>query len=78
MADAKLLDELSAKIKEIMADGPARDIEKNLRAVLTAAFARLDLVTREEFDIQTAVLARTRENLARLESRLAEMEKSGK
>ena len=76
MADAKLLDELSAKIKAMMADGPARDIEKNLRAMLTATFARFDLVTRQEFDIQSAVLARTREKLVQLEAKLAELEKN--
>ena len=78
MADAKLLDELSARIKEMMADSPARDIEKNVRAMLTAAFARFDLVTRQEFDIQSAVLARTREKLAQLEAKLAELEKRNK
>ena len=75
MADAKLLDELSAKIKEMLADSPARDIEKNLRAMLAAVFARYDLVTRQEFDVQCAVLARTREKLAHLEAKLAELEK---
>ena len=78
MVNQKLLDELGAKIREVMADSPARDIEKNLRAILTAAFARLDLVTREEFDIQSEVLARAREKLAQLEARLAELEQRGK
>lgn len=75
MADAKLLDELSARIKEMFAAGPARDVEKNLRAMLTAVFTRYDLVTRQEFDVQSAVLARTREKLAQLETKLAELEK---
>src|SRR6185295_19430140 len=74
--DQKFFDELGAKIREMLADSPARDIEKNLRAMLTAAFARLDLVTREEFDVQSEVLARAREQLARLEARLAELEKT--
>ena len=74
MADAKLFDELSARIKEVLADSPARDIEKNLRAMLTAVFERYDLVTRQEFDIQCAVLARTREKLAQLEAKLAMFE----
>ena len=52
-----------------------REIEKNVRAMLASTFARLDLVTREEFDVQTAVLARTREKLAELEAKLAELEK---
>ena len=78
MVNQKLLDELGAKIREVMADSPARDIEKNLRAILTAAFAHLDLVTREEFDIQSEVLRRAREKLAQLEARLAELEQRGK
>ena len=76
MINQKQLDELGAKIKEAIASSPARDIEKNLRAMLAATFARLDLVTREEFDVQSEVLARAREKLVRLEARLAELEKN--
>lgn len=50
------------------------DLEKNFRAVLRSSFAKMDLVTREEFDIQRAVLARTREKLETLESKVAELE----
>lgn len=50
------------------------DLEKNFRSLLSAGFERMDLVTREEFDLQTAVLERTREKLERLETRLAELE----
>ncbi len=50
------------------------DLEKNFRGVLRSGLARLDLVTREEFEVQEAVLARTREKLERLEARLAELE----
>ena len=67
-------DELSAKMRETLANSPARDIEKNVRAMLTAGFARLDLVTREEFDVQSELLARTREKLTELETRLARLE----
>ena len=74
MATSRFLDELQARLSEALAASPARDLEKNLRAVLTAGFARLDLVTREEFDVQAKVLARTRERLAELERRLAEIE----
>jgi BMFP domain-containing protein YqiC len=49
-------------------------VEKNLKAMLSAFFARLDLVTREEFDIQRQVLLRTREKLEKLEAQLAELE----
>ena len=75
MVNPRMFDELSAKIKDLIANSPARDIEKKVRAMLTSTFARLDLVTREEFDVQTAVLARTREKLAELEAKLAELEK---
>lgn len=50
------------------------DMEKNLRAALNATFARMDLVTREEFDIQTALLGKTRELLQELETKIAELE----
>ena len=73
--DQKFFDELSAKVREMLANSPARDIEKNLRAMLASGFSRLDLVTREEFDVQSEVLARTREKLTQLEARLAELEK---
>jgi len=49
-------------------------VEKNLRALLSAAFAKLELATREDLDVQIKVLARTRENLTRLETRVAELE----
>jgi len=76
MADQKLLDEINDKVKTILAQSPAADIERNMRAMLTALFSRLDLVTREEFDVQSQVLARTREKLSQLEAKLAELEKS--
>lgn len=71
----KLLDEIGGKIKDVLAQSPAGDIEKNLRAVLQAGFAKLDLVTREEFDVQQAVLLRTREKLEALEAKVAELER---
>lgn len=58
----------------MLAGTPAADVQKNLKALLTQQFARLDLVTREEFDTQAQVLARTREKLAALEQRLAAIE----
>jgi len=75
MVNQKLFDELAAKAREIAANSPVRDIEKNFRAMLAAAFSRLDLVTREEFDVQSEVLARTRAQLAQLEAKLAELER---
>ena len=74
MLSQKLFDELSNKISETIAASPARDIEKNVRSMMGAAFTPLDLVTREEFDVQQEVLARTREKLAELESRVTRLE----
>ena len=72
--DTKLLDELNRRVKDLIAASPAKDIEKNLRALLSSAFSRLDLVTREEFDVQQEVLRHTRENLQQMEARVAELE----
>ena len=74
MNGPKALDELSAKLKQAVDESPAKDIEKNIRAVLAGVFSRLDLVTREEFDVQREVLLRTREKLVDLERTVAELE----
>jgi ubiquinone biosynthesis accessory factor UbiK len=74
MPQANVLDEVSARVREILAAGPAKDVERNLRAMLATVFERLDLATREELDIQQRVLARTREKLSALEVRVAELE----
>jgi len=70
----RFLSELSARLAAAAAENPARELEKNFRGMLSAAFARMDLVTREEYDVQVQVLARAREKLAQLEARLAELE----
>ena len=75
MLDPKIFEELSAKLSAVIAASPAADIEKNARAMLSGFFARLDLVTREEFDVQAHVLARTRELLKTLEERVARLER---
>jgi ubiquinone biosynthesis accessory factor UbiK len=69
-----LLNDLSARLAELAAANPARDLQKNFRGMLSSAFARMDLVTREEYDVQVQVLARAREKLAALEARVAELE----
>jgi hypothetical protein len=74
MLNAKVLDDLSAKVSEAMKKSPAKDIEKNARALLAQGFTKLDLITREEFDVQAQVLARTREQVSALEARIAELE----
>jgi len=74
MLNSKLLDEISAKLSEAVAKSPAKDIEKNARALLAQGFAKLDLVTREEFDVQTQLLSRTAQRLAELEAKVAALE----
>lgn len=76
MLKQKLLEEISARVADVIAASPAKDLEKNMKASLTGLLARLDLVTREEFDVQAQVLAHTREQLLALEERLARLEKS--
>jgi BMFP domain-containing protein YqiC len=73
--DNRVLDEITSKIKELMTSTPAGDLHRNLRALLQSSFARLDLVTREEFDVQRQVLSRAREKITQLETRLAALEK---
>ena len=68
-------EEISEKISKLLANTPAADLEKNVRALLSAAFAKLDLVTREEFDVQREVLLRSREKITALEARLAVLER---
>ena len=75
MTSQNLFEEIDRKMKDILARGPAADLEKNLRALLASAFGRLDLVTREEFDVQREVLARTRARLQEPEAKLSELEK---
>ena len=74
MSQTRLLDDLSARISEFLAASPAKDVQKNLQALLSAAFARLDLATRAELEIQAKVLARARDKLSELEARVAELE----
>ena len=74
MLSQKVFEEISGKIGQVLAESPAKDLKKNLRAMLQSAFAKLDLVTREEFEVQQAVLLRTREELTALETRIAALE----
>lgn len=66
--------DLQTKINQAIENSPAKDIEKNVKSMMTQGFAKLDLVTREEFDIQAQVLAKTRTKLEGLELRVAELE----
>lgn len=74
MLDPKLFEDFSARLSAIVAASPVADIEKNARALLATFFTKLDLVSREEFDIQSQVLLRTREKLKTLEERIARLE----
>ena len=73
--EQRLLDEVNDRLRAVLAQSPAADLEKNLKAFLASVFSRLDLVTREEFDVQREVLARTRAKLQELEAKLAALEK---
>lgn len=74
MLKQKIAADMASKVSEVLAMTPARDVEKNLKASLAAWLAKLDLVTREEFDVQAQVLARTREQLREMEARLEKLE----
>ena len=74
MIDKRILDELGARIDQALRNSPAQDIEKNLKALLAAWFDRLDLVLREDFDVQKKLLERAQVTLAELEARIAELE----
>ena len=72
--DATLLDDLAARIGKAVQASPMKEIDATVKSVLTSGLSRLDVVPRAEFDIQAAVLARTREKLEQLEARVAAME----
>lgn len=77
MLDPKHLDDLTQRLSSLIPQGVKNmqsDIENNIRAVLQSAFAKMDLVTREEFDVQSAVLARTRAKLEALEKQVSALE----
>jgi BMFP domain-containing protein YqiC len=76
-APSAVLDDVAKRLRALAAESPAADLERNFRALLSGAMARLDLVTREEFDAQARMLARTREKLESLEQRLAALESTG-
>jgi BMFP domain-containing protein YqiC len=77
MIDKTLFEDLHARINEALRNSPAADFEKNMKAVLAAWFDRLDLVQREDFEVQRKLLERAQQKLADLENRLAELERKG-
>jgi len=74
MLNQKIVDEVVGKVNELLAQSPVKDVEKNLRMMLGGIFTKLDLVTREEFEVQQEVLKRTREKLTDLETKEAALE----
>ena len=74
MIAKQLFEEAASKISETLANSPAKDFEKNAKAMLGSAFNKMDLVTREEYDIQQQILIKTRVKLGELEARLAQLE----
>ena len=76
MIDPKNFEQVFESLRQAVPGGIAQNMEMNLRAALTAAFARLNLVTREELEVQTAVLARTRARLEELVKQVAQLEKA--
>ena len=75
MLNSKAFDDLAARIGQAIESSPAKDIEQNVKAMLSAGLARLDVVPRAEFEVQAQVLLKTREKLEALEARLADIEK---
>lgn len=79
--DPRFIDDLARKLSAAVPENLAnlrRDLEENFKAVLQSALSRMDLVTRQEFDVQAGVLRRTREKLEALEAKLAELEAKDK
>jgi BMFP domain-containing protein YqiC len=69
-----VFNDFQQKMSELLKNSPAKDVERNMKAMLAQGFSKLDLVTREEFDTQTQVLVRTRARLEELEKRVAQLE----
>lgn len=79
MFDPKFFDEISSRLSDVLPSNlhsMKQDMEKNFKAILQSGFAKMDLVTREEFEVQRAVLAKTRQKLEELERVVTEMEKN--
>ncbi len=74
MFNSPFITDLSNKINEIIKSSPLADVEKNINALIQGAFTKMELVSREEFDVQAEVLRNTREQLVKLEAKLADLE----
>ena len=78
MIDKNKIQEISDKISKIIEDSPISDIEENINALLQSTFTKLDLISREEFDVQTQVLKRTRLKLEDLEKKIDALQTKSK
>lgn len=78
MLSSQKLSDLSNKINEIVKSSPLADVEKNVNALIKGTFTKIELVSREEFDVQAEVLRNTRQKLEALEVKLAELEEKAK
>lgn len=76
MFDPKILEDFGNRMSALLANSPARDIEKNAKAMVSSLIGKLDVVTREEFDVQAELLRRTRERLQQLEARVEALEQA--
>ena len=78
MLNSSFINDLSNKIRELVKNSPLDDMDKNIHALIQGAFTKLELISREEFDIQAEVLLNTRDKLTLLEAKLAELEEKFK
>ena len=78
MFNSSFINDLSNKIRELVKNSPLDDMDKNIHALIQGAFTKLELISREEFDVQAEVLLNTRDKLASLETKLAELEEKFK
>lgn len=76
MKNLAFIEDISNKIREVISNSPAGDLEKNIHALLQSMFTKLELVSREEFDVQAEVLRQTKEKLAALEKQIEALEKA--
>ena len=72
--DKRFVDELSERIRKLVANSPFEDLQKNIKTILSSKLSKLDLVTREEFDVQQALLQRTKKSVKSMEQRIVELE----
>lgn len=78
MLNTEKINEISNKINDMIKSSPLADIEKNINALIQGAFTKMELISREEFDVQAEVLRNTREKLEKLEAKLVELEEKAK